>query len=214
MERKTQEEIFGFLDALRGEGVELHEIFSAFSQVALTQESIPSEKRDVVSGLIQEAANQHKKMVDRQKAEQSQEPAPKPPMEVEYDSWLVSQINHLRDREFEKLDVINLIEELEALVRAEKSAVESFAYLILLHLLLTDYWSEESEWNRRHWRSEITTFQFQLNNKLTTNLKKHLSDRLDFIYAKARKNATVKTGLPDRFPKQIPYSLVEILGEQ
>ncbi len=57
MERKTQEEIFGFLDALRGEGVELHEIFSAFSQVALTQESIPSEKRDVVSGLIQEAAD-------------------------------------------------------------------------------------------------------------------------------------------------------------
>jgi hypothetical protein len=53
-----------------------------------------------------------------------------------------------------------------------------------------------------------------LNNRLTTNLKKLLSDRLDFIYAKARKNATVKTGLPDRFPKQIPYSLVEILGEQ
>ncbi len=153
-------------------------------------------------------------MVDRQKAEQSQEPAPKPPMEVEYDSWLVSQINHLRDREFEKLDVINLIEELEALVRAEKSAVESFAYLILLHLLLTDYWSEESEWNRRHWRSEITTFQFQLNNKLTTNLKKHLSARLDFIYTKDRKSAVEKTGLPDRFPIGISYSLSRVLGEQ
>ncbi len=199
---------------MRGDGFELHEIFSALSQAALTQESIPVKQREVVSGLIQAAANEHRKITDRQKAEQSQEPTPKPPMEVEYDSWLVSQINHLRDREFEKLDVINLIEELEALVRAEKSAVESFAYLILLHLLLTDYWSEESEWNRRHWRSEITTFQFQLNNKLTTNLKKHLSDRLDFIYTKARKSAQEKTGLPDRFPIGIPYSLSRVLGEQ
>ena len=134
-------------------------------------------------------------------------------MEVEYDSWLISQINHLRDREFEKLDAINLVEELEALVRGEKSAIESFAYQILLHLLLIDYWSEESQWNRRHWRSQIESFQFQVNNRLTTNLKKHLSDRLDFIYAKARKNATVKTGLPDRFPNQIPYSLSRVLGE-
>ena len=134
-------------------------------------------------------------------------------MEVEYDSWLISQINHLRDREFEKLDAINLVEELEALVRGEKSAIESFAYQILLHLLLIDYWSEESQWNRRHWRSQIESFQFQVNNRLTTNLKKHLSDRLDFIYAKSRKNATVKTGLLDRFPNQIPYSLSRVLGE-
>ena len=213
MERKMQEETFGFIDALRAEELELNEFFSALSQVALTHKGIPVQKRDVVSGLIQEAANQHKKIVDRQKAGQSQEPTPKASMEVEYDSWLVSQINHLRDREFEELDVINLVEELEALVRGEKSAIESFAYQIVLHLLLIEYWSEESEWSRRHWRSQVESFQFQLNNRLTTNLKKHLSDPLDFIYAKARKNATVKTGLPDRFPKQIPYSLSQILGE-
>jgi hypothetical protein len=51
-------------------------------------------------------------------------------MEVEYDSWLISQINHLRDREFEKLDVTNLVEELEVLVRGEKSSVENFVYQI------------------------------------------------------------------------------------
>lgn len=135
-------------------------------------------------------------------------------MEVEYDSWLIAQIKYLRERDFEKIDTLNLIEELEALVRGEKSAVESFAYQSILHLLLTDYWQEESEWNRRHWRSEVDSFQFQLNSKLTTNLKMHLSDRLDYIYSKARKNAISKTGLPNRFPEQIPYDLSQILDQE
>ncbi len=34
----------------------------------------------------------------------------------------------------------NLIEELEALVRGEKAAVESLAYQIILHKLLIQYW--------------------------------------------------------------------------
>ena len=134
-------------------------------------------------------------------------------MKLEYDFWLHSQIQFLRDGDFEKLDAPNLIEELEVLVRGEKSAIESFAYQIILHLLLIDYWHEESEWNRRHWRSQIDSFQFQLSSRLTTNLKLHLSDRLDFIYSKARKNAMSKTGLTDRFPEQIPYDLLQILGE-
>jgi hypothetical protein len=134
-------------------------------------------------------------------------------IDKEYDSWLQEQANYLRDRNFDKLDVINLIEELEALVRGEKSAVESLTYQIILHLLLIDYWHEESEWNRRHWRSEINSFQFQLNNKLTANLTTHLSNRLNIIYAKARKNAISKTGLKDRFPQQLPYPLATILGD-
>lgn len=134
-------------------------------------------------------------------------------MEVDYDTWLQTQINHLRSGNFEKLDAPGLIEELEALVRGEKSAVESFAYQIILHLLLTDYWREESEWNRRHWRSLIDSFQFQLNSKLTANLKNYLSDRLDYIYDKARKGAISKTGLPDRFPQVIPYGISQILGD-
>lgn len=121
-------------------------------------------------------------------------------IDVEYDRWLESQIEALRSHDFNNLDLNNLIEELEALVRGEKSAVESLVYQILLYFLLIDYWHEESEWNRNHWRSEINNFQFQLNNKLTTNLTKHLIDRLEVIYTKARKGAQLKTGLNDRLP--------------
>jgi hypothetical protein len=133
-------------------------------------------------------------------------------IDKDYDLWLEEQVNYLRSRHFEKLDVNNLIQELEALVRGEKSAVENFAYQIMLYLLLIDYWHEESEWNRRHWRSEVDNFQFQINRKLTANLTKHLSDALPNIYAKAKKRAISKTGLKDRFPEQIPYSLDVILA--
>ena len=133
-------------------------------------------------------------------------------IDVEYDRWLESQIEALRSHDFNNLDLNNLIEELEALVRGEKSAVESLVYQILLHFLLIDYWPEESDWYRNHWRSEINNFQFQLNNKLTTNLTKHLIDRLEVIYTKARKGAQLKTGLNDRFPEKLCYLWEKIVG--
>ncbi|MEM8721118.1 MAG: DUF29 family protein [Cyanobacteria bacterium P01_G01_bin.39] len=58
--------------------------------------------------------------------------------ELEYDRWLEEQIKLLNQRKFEYLDVDNLIEELNALEKAEKSAVKSLIYQIILHLLLID----------------------------------------------------------------------------
>lgn len=133
---------------------------------------------------------------------------------LEYDEWLRSQIECLQRSDWNHLDVPHLIEELEALVRGEKSAVESLAYQIILHLLLIEFWTEESLWNRRHWMSEVENFRFQLNNKLTANLKAHLSDRLDFIYSKAKKAAVLKTGLEDRFPEWNVWGLSRILGDE
>lgn len=132
----------------------------------------------------------------------------------DYDLWLQEQADKLKARAFADLDLDNLVEELESLVRGEKSAVESFAYQIILHLLLIDYWTTESERNRNHWRAEINGFQYQLQNKVTTNLSNHLSDNLDKIYRKAKKGAELKTGLKDNiFPELCPYELIEILGE-
>lgn len=135
-------------------------------------------------------------------------------IDQEYDSWLLEQAKLLRQRDFEHLDIENLIEELEALVRGEKSSVEQFTYLIMLHLLLIEYWYEESEYNRNNWESEITGFRLQLNNKLTTNLRNHLEKRLDFLYSKAYQAAVKKTKSSingDRFPQERKYSLKDII---
>ena len=131
----------------------------------------------------------------------------------DYDLWLQEQADRLKSRAFDELDIDNLVEELESLVRGEKSAVESFAYQIILHMLLIDYWISESERNRNHWRAEINGFQYQLQNKLTTNLSNHLSNNLCKIYKKAKRGAKLKTGLSENnFPDVCPYNLIEILG--
>ncbi|MGF1591587.1 MAG: DUF29 domain-containing protein [Pleurocapsa sp.] len=137
-------------------------------------------------------------------------------IDLEYDSWLMEQAQLLRDRDFEHLDIDNLVEELEALVRGEKSSVEQFAYLIMFHLLLIEYWHEQSAWNRNHWEAEITGFRLQLNNKLTTNLRNHLLERLDFLYSKAYQAVVKKTKSSiqsDRFPSKRQYSLEDILND-
>ncbi len=137
-------------------------------------------------------------------------------IDTEYDSWLLEQAQLLRDRDFQHLDIDNLVEEIEALVRGEKSSVEQFAYLIMLHLLLIEYWHEQSEWNRNHWEAEITGFRLQLNNKLTTNLCNHLAQRLDFLYGKAYQAAVTKTKSSingDRFPQERKYSLEDIIND-
>ena len=154
-------------------------------------------------------------------------------IDTEYDSWLLEQAQLLRDRDFEHLDINNLVEELEALVRGEKSAVEQFAYLIMFHLLLVDYWHEQSEWNRdqrcdpseassdwerapRDWEAEITGFRLQLNNKLTINLRNYLLKRLDFLYGKAYQAAVKKTKSSikgERFPQERKYSLEDLLND-
>jgi len=135
-------------------------------------------------------------------------------IDQDYDLWLQEQANLLRSRSFNELDINNLIEELEALVRGEKSAVESFTYQIMLHFLLVDYWQEESQRNRNHWKAEVSSFQFQLSNKITTNLVNHLRQRLPKLYNKAKKTAMLKTELNQRFPDNCPYSLEDILGEE
>ena len=75
-----------------------------------------------------------------------------------------------------------------------------------------------SDWERasRDWEAEITGFRLQLNNKLTTNLRKHLAQRLDFLYGKAYQAAVKKTKSSingDRFPQERKYSLEDIIND-
>lgn len=130
-----------------------------------------------------------------------------------YDLWLDEQINSLRTSNWSELDADNLILELEALGRAEKSAVKSLVYQILLHMLLIDFWHEESKYSQNHWRAEIDAFQIQLEDRLTTNLAILAKDNLPRLYLKARKNAARKSRLPeDRYPVECPYALEDIVN--
>jgi hypothetical protein len=131
--------------------------------------------------------------------------------EEDYQQWLDETVLLLKNRQVDSLDYEHLIEELEALGREQKNAVESLVIQIIQHLLFYQYWSSEREDNERHWRGELISFRTQLELRLTTNLRNHLSNRLDYLYGKARKMAEVKTDL--KLPSASPYTLADILDE-
>ena len=121
--------------------------------------------------------------------------------ENEYDRWLSEMIKLLKNRDLEKLDYDNLIEELETLGRSEKNAVKSLLLQIIVHLLLYQFWQSEKERNANHWAGEIITFRVQLEDKLTTNLHNYLADELAKIYQNALLIVQKKTQL-DSLPQQ------------
>ena len=57
--------------------------------------------------------------------------------------WLKETIKLLKVKQFEQLDVENLIEELENLGKRDKLTVESLLEQVIRHLLLLEYWLDE-----------------------------------------------------------------------
>ncbi len=132
--------------------------------------------------------------------------------ETEYDRWLEETVKILNSRQLELLDCENLIEELEALGRNEKNAVESFLEQLIRHLLMYQYWEAEFAQNANHWEAEIVNFRTQLKRRLTTNLRNHLEGELLSIYRDAVKFVKAKTKL-NSFPPESPYTLEQLLDE-
>ena len=131
--------------------------------------------------------------------------------ERDYQQWLEQTILLLQNKQTDLLDYEHLIEELDALGREQKNAVESLVIQVIQHLLFYQYWQNERNYNARHWRSELIGFRTQLELRLTTNLRNHLSNRLDYLYGKARKMAEIKTDL--KLPDSTLYSLEQVLDE-
>lgn len=131
--------------------------------------------------------------------------------EIDESEWLESTIELLKNRQFNALDLENLIEELEELGKEKKNAVASLLEQVIRHLLLLQYWSSESEYNAVHWQGEIYTFRVQLRRRLTTNLRNYLDDELNYIYQDALGFVKIKTQNTVSFPLECPYALEQLL---
>lgn len=133
--------------------------------------------------------------------------------EIDNHLWLLENIKLLKQQKFRELDLGNLIEELESLARRDKATVKSLLEQIIRHLLLLQYWTAESKINRYHWEAEMYNFRTQINDQLTTNLKKYLAEERLNIYKKALGYVQRKTGFSVTFPEECPYTLEQLLDE-
>ncbi|MEH2193722.1 MAG: DUF29 domain-containing protein [Nostoc sp.] len=132
--------------------------------------------------------------------------------EIDDHLWLEETIKLLKANKLGELDLENLIEELENLARRDKAKVASLLEQIIRHLLLLQYWTEESQYNSGHWKAEIRSFRNQLERQLTTNLHQFLETELASIYEDALGYVIDKTeGKLDKLPQFCTYTLEQLL---
>ncbi len=132
--------------------------------------------------------------------------------EIDDSLWLEETIELLKAKNFDALDLDNLIEELEDLENEKKFRVASFLQQIIRHFFLLQFWQDERTYNRSHWRSEIVNFKNQIDTYLTNNLRNYLSQELPRIYQKALNYVREKTDNQVSFPGECPYSLENLLA--
>ena len=130
---------------------------------------------------------------------------------IDDSQWLAEMIELLKQRQFEHLDLENLIEELVDLGSEKKNAVVSLLEQVIRHLLLLEYWTIERDNNQAHWESEIVGFRTQLRRRLTTNLRNHLAKELPSIYQDALIYVRTKIHFKVDFPEDCLYSLDQLL---
>jgi hypothetical protein len=131
---------------------------------------------------------------------------------TDYHEWLEYNLNLLEKKLFDHIDLINIIEELASLGRAEKSALRSNLTLLLMHLLKWDYQKEKRS---NSWRYTIIEHRRRILHlfKDSPSLKNFFTEILAETYQDAVADASEETCLPlTHFPSENPYSLEEIFN--
>ncbi|MGB5593088.1 MAG: DUF29 domain-containing protein [Crocosphaera sp.] len=131
--------------------------------------------------------------------------------EKDFSLWLETTAQLLRNRQLEKLDYDNLIEEIEAMGRSEKHSLESNLVVILMHLLKYKYQPQKRS---RSWLSSIFEHRRRLTKTFRTSpsLKRYYENVFDECYQYAVKQASIETGLPlEHFPNMSPFTSEETL---
>ncbi|MEM8611713.1 MAG: DUF29 domain-containing protein [Cyanobacteria bacterium P01_H01_bin.105] len=132
--------------------------------------------------------------------------------ESDFYAWTQQQATLLRNQDLEKLDMVNLIDEIEEMGRREKRELESRLEVLLMHLLK---WQFQPNLRSRSWELTIKEQRLRLAKLLKENpsLKAILSEYVVSAYALAIISAEKETGL-DTFPEECPYQAEQVLNEE
>jgi Domain of unknown function DUF29 len=131
--------------------------------------------------------------------------------------WTEVQAGLLRKRQFEALDLQNLIEEVEGLGDAKKSAVLSNANVIIEHLLKLQHSPAADP--RAGWIDTVLEHRNRLEFDMTPRLKQILQDELPWAHGIARRTAARRLRVhgedaaADALPATCPYTLDQITGD-
>lgn len=135
--------------------------------------------------------------------------------EKDFYKWAKTQVSLLKKRDFSKLDLEHVIEEIESLGRSDKRALRNYLIVLIQHLLKNTYASEQNG-NSKSWDATILNSRKEIKFLLkdSPSLKNEMTKIFDDVYESAREMAILETNLPDtKFPRSSPWPLSEIMGQ-
>jgi hypothetical protein len=131
--------------------------------------------------------------------------------------WAEEQAARLRARQFEALDLDNLIEEMEGLADTKLSAVLNGARVVIEHLLQLQHSPATDP--RNSWRASVREHRRRVETDLTPRIEQILANELPRFYAMARDDAAAgmrdygEHAAADALPETCPYTLEQITGD-
>lgn len=131
--------------------------------------------------------------------------------EKDFCRWIDSQAELLKNRDLDKLDIDNLIEEIESLGRSDKRSLRSHTIVLLKHMLKQQYQAEQ---DCNSWKASISNARrgIRLLIKDSPSLKNELKIIFPEAYLDAVEEAAIETGLSvDTFPQECPWTIQEII---
>jgi hypothetical protein len=130
--------------------------------------------------------------------------------ETDFHAWALEMAQLIKNKQFDKLDVEHLAEEIESMGASERNALESRLIELMLHLLK---WQFQSERKGRSWKLSIDKQRIGIDKILKQNpsLKHQYQQRVDECYVYAKRYAASETKLPiSSFPETCPYSVEQL----
>jgi hypothetical protein len=125
--------------------------------------------------------------------------------------WASEQAALLGRGRFDRVDVENVVGELEYLGNSQKSEIESRLRVLLAHLLK---WQFQPEQRSNSWRATLVEQRTEIAEVIrrSPSLKRHPDESVSAAYKIAVLRASGETGLPSTaFPETCPYTIEQIL---
>jgi Domain of unknown function DUF29 len=134
--------------------------------------------------------------------------------DTDFVAWLDEQVHHLRAGRLAALDVENVAEELEGLMRTERRELRSRLEVLILHLLK---WDHQPEQRSNRWRATVAEQRRRIRDLLldSPSLRQEVGPICQAVYQDAVQQAAIETHLSESaFPPTLPCAVDQIFERE
>ena len=151
------------------------------------------------------------KVSDETLQQVSRVPEHESPYERDYCLWIDYTIQLIQQGEFSKMDIPNLLDELDDMSGSQRDALESNLEIVLMHLLK---YCNQPKLRSRSWLLTIFEHRNRLKKvfRRSPSLQRHYQEVFQESYQTAKKMASIETGLSlSDFPEVSPFTHEQVL---